>query len=34
MIGLAAWDYLAAGADLPPEATTSLSIGVVLRRLP
>jgi hypothetical protein len=26
MIGLATWDYLAAGRDLPPQATTSLSI--------
>jgi N6-L-threonylcarbamoyladenine synthase len=26
MIALATWDYLAAGEDLPPLATTSLSI--------
>jgi hypothetical protein len=26
MIGLATWDYLAAGEDVPPQATTALSI--------
>ena len=26
MIGLATWDYLAAGRDVPAQATTSLSI--------